>query len=320
MMPPMGWSLADIPDLSGRVAVITGANGGLGLETSQALAAHGARVVMAARNVDRGAAARDRIHEGHPGASLELVELDTASIDSVRAAASRILESHHRLDILVNNAGVMAIPFSRSVDGHELQLATNHLGHFALTALLAPALLRGAASHIVSVTSTGRFLGRRLARGDPPTQASTYGSWAAYGRAKRAAAQLTVELNRRLVAAGTTARALAADPGFARTDLQVRSARESRGLSHRFFERAVRRFGSSAAQGALPQLRAATDPDARGGTLYALRFVVRGGPVPTPYLIRGLGTREAGELWDESERLTGVRFDVEAALAAARRG
>jgi NAD(P)-dependent dehydrogenase (short-subunit alcohol dehydrogenase family) len=316
----VGWSVADIPDQAGRVAVVTGANGGLGFETVRALAGKGAHVVMGVRDLDRGATALERVRAGQPGASLELVALNTASITSVRAAAARILQAHPRIDILVNNAGVMAVPFGLSADGFELQLATNHLGHFALTALLAPALFRADAGRIVSITSTGRFLGRSLRRGDDPGKRAGYGSWAAYGRSKRAAAQLTVELDRRLVAAGAPARALAADPGFARTDLQVRSARESRGLSHRFFEAAVQLVGATPAQGALPQLRAATDPTATGGTLYALRFVVRGGPVPTPYLIPGLGRVEAGELWEASERITGVRFDVAAALEAARWG
>jgi NAD(P)-dependent dehydrogenase (short-subunit alcohol dehydrogenase family) len=314
----VGWSVADIPDLAGRVAVVTGANGGLGFETTRALAARHAHVVMTVRSPERAIAARDQIRVEHPTASLELVQLDTSSLASVRAAAERILEAHRRLDILINNAGVMAVPFGESVDGHELQLATNHLGHFVLTAPLARGLLRAEAARIVSISSTGRFLGGPLRRLDPPVTQSSYSSWAAYGRSKRAAAQLTVELNRRLVASGATARAIAADPGFARTDLQARSARESRGLSHRLIEAAVSLVGSTPSQGALPQLRAATDPAAIGGALYALRFVVRGAPVRTPYLIGGLDPAAAGALWAESERLTGVRFDVDEAVAAAK--
>jgi NAD(P)-dependent dehydrogenase (short-subunit alcohol dehydrogenase family) len=316
----VGWSVADIPDLAGRVAVVTGANGGLGFETTRALAGHRAHVIMAVRSLGRATPARDQIRGQQPAASLELVECDTASLASVRTAAERILDRHRRLDILVNNAGVMAVPFGQSADGHELQLATNHLGHFALTALLAPALLRAEAARIVLITSTGRFLGGPLRAGDPPMTPRSYSSWAAYGRAKRAAAQFAVELNRRVVAAGATARSIAADPGFAHTDLQARSVRESRGLSHRLIEVAVSRMGSTPAQGALPQLRAATDPKAIGGALYALRFVVRGAPVPTPYLIRGLDPAAAGDLWTESERLTGIRFDVAEALEVARFG
>jgi NAD(P)-dependent dehydrogenase (short-subunit alcohol dehydrogenase family) len=174
----MGWTVADMPDLRGRVAVVTGANGGLGFETAVALARRGAHVVMTTRSRDCGEATRGRIVAGHPSASLELATMDTADLASVRRAAAQILDRHRTLDILVNNAGVMAIPFGRSVDGHELQLATNHLGHFALTGLLAPALFRGNASRIVSITSTGRFLGRPPRANDtlaPPR----YGSWAA---------------------------------------------------------------------------------------------------------------------------------------------
>jgi NAD(P)-dependent dehydrogenase (short-subunit alcohol dehydrogenase family) len=315
----MSWNLRDVPDLAGRVAVVTGANGGLGFETARVLAGHGAHVVMAARNPERAAAARARILAEVPRASLQLAGLDTGSLESVRSVATALATEHHRIDILVNNAGVMAVPRGLSHDGHELQLAVNHLGHFALTALLAPNLLRSPAGRVVSITSTGRFIGGPVDPGDPDMTRG-YGSWAAYGRSKLAAAQLTVELQRRLEIAGVggRTRAIAADPGFSRTGLQVRSARESQGLSHRFFEMVVRRIGSTPAHGALPQIRAATDPDAVGGALYGLRLVIRGGCVRVPYLVRGLEPASTRALWELSEHVTGVRFDLPAALAAAR--
>ncbi len=306
----MAWTLDDIPDLAGRTAVVTGANGGLGFETARALARRGAHVVMAVRSVEKGEAARAAIVSEIPGASLGLVGLDLASIASVREAGADIAARHRVVDVLVNNAGVMAIPFRRTVDGHEMQLAVNHLGHFALTASLMPALLRSPAGRVVSVTSTGRFLGRTI---DPrnPTMDRGYGPWRSYGRAKLAAAQFTVELDRRLAAAGAPIRALAADPGFARTDLQANSAREKPGRSQRFFDASVRRFGSTPAHGALPQIRAATDPRAKGGALYGLALVMRGGPVRVPYLSPFLGQKDRATLWAVSERETGVRFDVE---------
>jgi len=313
----MAWTTDDIPDLAGRTAVVTGANGGLGFETARALARRGAHVVMAVRSVEKGEAARAAIAREIPGASLELVGLDLASGASVREAGAKIVARHPVVDILVDNAGVMAIPFRRSVDGHEMQFAVNHLGHFALTALLMPALLRSEAGRVVSVTSTGRFLGRTV---DPrnPTMEKGYGPWRSYGRAKLAAAQFTVELDRRLVAAGAPVRALAADPGFARTDLQAKSAREKPGRSQRFFDASVRRFGSTPAHGALPQIRAATDQRAKGGALYGLRFVMRGAPVRFPYLSPFLGERSRATLWEVSERETGMPFDVEEMVRAAR--
>ncbi len=316
----MSWSARDIPDLTGRVAVVTGANGGLGFETVRALAGRGAHVVMAARNPERAAAARDWIIAEHPRASLELAELDTGSLASVRAAAVALATAHHRIDILVNNAGVMAVPRGLSADGHELQLAVNHLGHFALTAQLAPNLLRSPDARVVSITSTGRFLGRPVDPGDPG-MTRRYSSWGAYGRSKLAAAQLTVELQRRLDAAGAGgAKAIAADPGFSRTGLQVRSASESRGISHRVIEAFVERMGSKPADGAVPQVRAATDPDAVGGALYGLRWVIWGSCVRRPYLVRSVEPAATRQLWELSEDLTGVRFDVAAALALARSG
>ncbi len=315
----MAWSVSEIPDLRGRIAVVTGANGGLGFETVRALAGAGAHVVMAVRDPERGAAARARLLDAIPGASLEIVALDVASLASVRDGAAAILAGHPRVDILVNNAGVMAIPRGLSADGQELQLATNHLGHFALTALLLPALVRSDRGRIVSVTSTGRFLGRTVDPSDV-AMAGGYDPWRAYGRAKLAACQLTIELDRRLVAAGAPVRALAADPGFAHTDLQARSAREARGLTQRFFDVTVGWFGSSPAQGATPQIRAATDPAARGGALYALRFLLRGAPVRWPYMVWGLGDRSRAALWAVSERETGVPFDVAAIVREARAG
>jgi len=311
----MGWTTADIEDLTGRVAVVTGASGGLGLETTRELARHGAHVVMAVRSPDKAAAVRDALIAEIPGASLEIVTLDLASLASVRDAADAILAAHPAVDILVCNAGVMGIPYAETADGFEMQLGVNHLGHFALTAHLAPALLRSRAARVVTVTSAGRFLGRPI---DPTDlQMRRYHAWRAYGRSKLADLQFAVALSRRLAAAGSPARACSADPGFSHTDLQARSAREASGFSHRFFETTVGWFGTTPATGALPQLRAATDPHATGGTLYGLRFVVGGSPVRNPYGVRGMGERDLAAMWGISEAATGVRFDVDALARAA---
>jgi NAD(P)-dependent dehydrogenase (short-subunit alcohol dehydrogenase family) len=312
----MGWTTADIPDQTGRIAVVTGANGGLGLETARELARKGAHVVMAVRDREKAAAARDSIAREIPGASLELVALDLGSLASVRAAADAILARHPVIDILVNNAGVMGIPYRETADGFEMQLGVNHLGPFALTALLAPVLLRSSGARVVSVTSTGRFLGRPIDPADLSME-RRYDPWRAYGRSKLANLQFAVELNRRLAAAGLPAKACAADPGMSHTDLQARSAREMRGLSQRFFDAAAGRVGTSPAHAALPQLRAAADPGAAGGALYALRFVLGGPPVRNRYLVRGMKPADLAAMWGVSERTTGIRFDVDGMVRAA---
>ncbi len=205
----------------------------------------------------------------------------------------------------------MAIPYRTTADGFEMQFGVNHLGHFALTALLMPALLRAERGRVVTVTSTGRFFGGTVDPADP-TMERRYGAWRAYGRSKLSNLQFAVELDRRLKAAGARAIAASADPGFSRTELQVTSAREQPGLSQRFFEAAVAFGGASAARGALPQLRAATDPSVRGGELFALQFLIGGSPVAFPKVSRALRPAELATMWAVSERETGVPFDVAA--------
>jgi NAD(P)-dependent dehydrogenase (short-subunit alcohol dehydrogenase family) len=304
----MPWTTADIPDQTGRVAVVTGANGGLGLEVARELAGKGSHVVMAARDQAKAEAARAAIGREVPGASLELRPLDLASLASVQEAAAAILATHPKVDILVNNAGVMAIPEGRTEDGFEMQLGVNHLGHFALTAQLLPALLRSGGARVVSVTSTGRHAGRPLDPGNPHLH-GRYDPWRAYGQSKLANLHFALELERRFRAAGTPARSIVAHPGFTSTDLQARSVRETGGgLSQRFFHSAVRRFGMTPAHGALPLLRAATDPAAAGGALYTPRWVNWGPPVRRPILGRSRNAAAMATLWEVSERETGVRF------------
>jgi NAD(P)-dependent dehydrogenase (short-subunit alcohol dehydrogenase family) len=306
----MAWTAAKIPNQSGAVAVVTGANGGLGLEVARELARKGGLVVMAARDQAKAEAAVASIRDEVPGASLELQPLDLASQASVREAAKRVLAGHGRIDILVNNAGLMAIPEQRTEDGFEMQLAVNHLGHFTLTALLLPALLASDGARVVSVTSTGRHAGRPL---DPanPHLAGSYEPWRAYGQAKLATTHFALELDRRFRAAGTPARSIVVHPGFANTDLQARSVRETGGgRSQRFFRAAVRRYGMTPAQGALPLLRAATDPGAVGGALYTPRWVNWGPPVRRPLLRRTRDRDAMTTLWQVSERETGTTFDV----------
>ncbi|HTE62931.1 MAG TPA: oxidoreductase [Solirubrobacteraceae bacterium] len=305
----MTWTAADIPDQAGRTAVVTGANGGLGLETARALASAGAHVVMAVRNLDKATEAVTDIRRGAPESSLEVVALDLASQASVRAAAEQILAAHETLDILVNNAGVMGIPERRTVDGFELQFAVDHLGHWALTALLMPALLRADAARIVTVTSTAHHIGRAVDPANPNLEGK-YGPWRAYGQAKLANYHFGIGLQRRLEEAGAPAASLIAHPGLSNTDLQAVSVRETGGgRSQRFFHRLAGSTGMSPEEGARPQLRAATDPAAKGGEFYAPRFFNNGPPVRRPILRPGADTAIA-RLWEVSERETGLTIDV----------
>jgi NAD(P)-dependent dehydrogenase (short-subunit alcohol dehydrogenase family) len=306
----VSWGLTDIPNQSGRTAVVTGANGGLGLETARALAMAGAEVVIAARNPARAAEAKKSIQASAPEAALTVVPLDLGSLDSVRDAATQILAIHERLDLLVNNAGVMGIPQQRTADGFEMQLGVDHLGHFALTARLMPALLRAPAARVVTVTSTAHHIGRAVDP-DNPNLDGRYGPWRAYGQAKLANFHFALGLDRLLRKAGKPAASLVAHPGLSNTELQAVSVAETGGgLSQRFFLTLARRVGMSPAEGALSQLRAATDPGATGGELYGPLFVNNGPPVRKPILRRLGMSRAIDRLWQVSERETGVRMEL----------
>jgi NAD(P)-dependent dehydrogenase (short-subunit alcohol dehydrogenase family) len=311
----VSWTVADIPDQTGRIAVVTGANGGLGLETARALAGAGAHVVMAARNQEKAAQALADIRAGLPDASLEVVELDLSSQASVREAADQILAAHASLDLLVNNAGVMGIPERATVDGFEMQLGTNHLGHYALTARLLAALLAAPAARVVTVTSTAHHMGRAVDPANPHLH-GRYGPWRAYGQSKLANFHFGLGLEKLLRAADARTASLLAHPGLSNTDLQAVSVEETGGgASQRFFHTMAGRTGMSPAQGALPQLRAATDPAARGGEFYVPRFVNNGPPVRRPILRRMGLDRAIARLWEVSERETGLKLDPAQPLA-----
>lgn len=310
----MSFTARDIPDQAGRVAVVTGANSGLGLATTRALARSHAHVVMAVRDLDKAARARDEVLAAVPDASLEIVPLDLASLASVEDAAAAIRAQHDRVDLLINNAGVMATPRTTTIDGFELQLATNHLGHFVLTARLLPALAAGAPSRVVSVTSFARMMGTPVSPRDPHLE-RRYEPWWAYGRSKLANAHFGIELHRRLGAAGAPIASLVAHPGLASTDLQARGVRTTGSVGHRFWYAVARAAGMPPERGALPQIRAATDPRATSGEVYAPRFLSSGAPVVRP-VGPWMGARgPARTLWEVSEAETGVRFDVAELLA-----
>lgn len=313
----MSWTIEDIPDLSASVAVVTGANGGLGFESAQALAGAGAHVVMAARNREKAEEAADEIRAAHAAASLEIVELDLGSLASVKSAAESILANHRSIDIQLNNAGLMAMPERQTDDGFEMQLGVNHLGHWALTGHLLPAVLRADAARVVTVTSTAHHMGRALDP-DNPHLHGKYSPWKAYGQSKLANYHFALGLQRQFDAAHARAASLVAHPGLANTGLQTATVAEGgTGASGNFFHWLAAHTGMSPARGALPQLRAATDPKAEGGQMYAPRFGNTGAPVRRP-ILRRIGLDKAiATLWTVSERETGVSVDVAAATSAA---
>src|SRR5271163_825918 len=302
------WTTADIPDQTGRTAIITGANTGLGYETAVALAGQGARVVLAVRNLDKGKQAATRIAEAHPGATVELQELDLTSLASIRAAAEQLRADHDRIDLLINNAGVMWTPKSTTADGFELQFGTNHLGHFALTGLLLDRLLPVPGSRVVTVSSIGHRL-RAAIHFDDLQWERSYSRVAPYGQSKLANLLFTYELQRRLAArAKPTTMALAAHPGTSNTEL-VRNLPA-------VLRPAVVVFGplvfQNAAMGALPTLRAATDPDAEGGQYYGPDGLgeQRGHPKLVSSSRQSHDEDLQRRLWKVSEELTGVRYPV----------
>jgi NAD(P)-dependent dehydrogenase (short-subunit alcohol dehydrogenase family) len=318
----MTWSEDDIPDQSGRTAVVTGANGGLGLETARALAAKGAHVVMAVRDQAKAEAAVEEIRSHAPDASLELVALDLGDQSSVRAAAAAIAERHPSVDLLVNNAGLMAMPERQTADGYEMQLGVNHLGHWTLTADLLAPLVRAADAgrrpRVVTVTSVARFTGGPVDPGNPHLR-GRYEPWRAYGQAKLANYHFGLGLQQRFEGAGVDVASLLAHPGLTNSDLQARTHREGgAGFLGAFFDKLTDVAGMSTRAGARMQLRAATDPGAEGGELYAPAFASFGPAVERPVLRRWDLQRCIDQLWALSERETGVALDVDAAVRQAR--
>ncbi|WP_062294502.1 SDR family NAD(P)-dependent oxidoreductase [Demequina phytophila] len=314
----MTWTSADIPDLTGRIAVVTGANGGLGLACTTALARAGAHVVMAARDTAKTDDARAAVLAQVPEASLEHVPVDLGSQASVRDAAAAIAATHPRIDLLLANAGVMAMPERRTEDGFETQLAVNHLGHWTLLSRLLPSLVAAPAARIVTTTSIARLNAEAVDPANPHLE-GRYDDWRSYGRSKLAALQLAFGLDDALRAAATPARALCAHPGISRTDLQKRTVREGGGgRQGPFWEAYAEQRGMHPDEGALPQLRAATDPHARGGTLWGPRWGLSGPPTRRFLLRRAAIEAGIPALWEASIALTGERMDVEAAAAAAR--
>ena len=304
----MSWTTASIPDLSGRLALVSGASSGLGLETCRALAAHGATVLMACRSLQRGEAARQALLPDLNGGALDLLDLDLADLASVRRAAAEVGERYGRLDLLINNAGVMAPPRTLSRDGFELQFATNHLGHFVLTLLLLPLLRQSPAARVVHVTSGAQYFGR-IAFDDLQGE-QRYDRWSAYSQSKLANVMTAVELQQRLQAEGSGVLSLAAHPGLARTNLQPTSVAMNGSPIEAFAYRLMGPLFQSAAMGALPQLYAATAPEATPAGHYGPDQLggMKGYPKPVRMAPAAQDASLRQRLWTVSEELGGVGF------------
>jgi NAD(P)-dependent dehydrogenase (short-subunit alcohol dehydrogenase family) len=307
------WTSEQIPDQHGRIAVVTGANSGLGLATARELARHGARVVLACRDTEKGARALREIETAAPGAQLELAALDLGDLASVEAFAEGFRSSHDGLDLLIDNAGVMAPPRRQTADGFELQLGTNHLGHFALAGRLIGALEGRADARVVTLSSNAHKMGR--IDFDDLQSERRYNRWRAYGQSKLADLMFALELDRRLRAAGSTVKSVAAHPGYAATNLQSAAAPL---LDRLVMQAANPILAQSADRGALPTLYAATYPGLAAGSYVGPDGIgeFRGHPHLVSPNRAARDEDVAARLWSVSEELTGVRFELGAGAAA----
>lgn len=303
------WTAEQMPSLDGKVAVVTGANSGIGWEASRELARCGAHVVLACRDANRGQAAVERLLSSVPNASVELQSLDVSSLESVRAFAHSL--PHDRVDLLVNNAGVMAIPKRQTADGFEMQLGTNHLGHFALTGLLLPRLLASNAARVVNVSSNAHKMGRM--NFDDLMSDKKYKTWSVYGQSKLANLLFTSELQRRADLAGLSLLSVACHPGYASTNLfAVGPQMQGSGFVEKVMVTFTNLFAQSAEMGALPTLYAATSADMQGGDYVGPGglFGMVGHPKKCGRSAAAQDVEAAKRLWEVSVELTGVGFDA----------
>lgn len=300
-MTKSNWNAEHLPDQSGRVAIVTGANSGIGFETARVLANKGATVVMACRNLSKANPKADVIRADHPSGTVEVMELDLSDLDSVRRFADAFRASHARLDLLINNAGIMVPPYGKTAQGFETQIGVNHLGHFALTGQLLDLIVSTPGSRVVTVSSVAHYLGK-IDFADLNWE-NGYRAQAAYGQSKLANLLFTYELQRRLAAAGKDTLAVAAHPGWTETNLQEHAG------AVKFLNRF---FAQQPLMGALPTLYAATESDVRGAEYYGPNGLLEmnGPPKRVRSNRRSHDQNVARRLWDVSENLTGTRFTI----------
>lgn len=298
------WTSDSIPDQRGRTVVVTGSNTGIGFETASALAARGASVILAVRDVTKGKAAAEKITSSHPRADVTVEQLDLSSLESIRSAAERLGKRRPAVDVLINNAGITHAPRDQTDDGFERVFGTNHLGHFALTGLLLPSMLEVPGSRVVTVSALAHQQTRGI-RFDDLQREQSHNAWQVYAESKLANLLFTNELQRRLAGANTIA--VAAHPGLSRSDL----GRDAPRLQKALFRVIEITLLQSTAMGALPSLRAATDPGVNGGEYYGpARRGIRGYPVLAETAATARDSEAATRLWEVSQQLTKIQFPV----------
>ncbi len=303
------WTTADIPDFTGKTIIVTGGNSGLGYESVKALAMKGAHVILTSRTQKKGAEAKQKLEKEINKGTIEILTLDLADLSSVKEFAIAINRKFKTIDVLLNNAGIMMTPYQLTKDGFESQFGTNHLGHFALTALMKERLLNTPGSRIVNVSSNAHKYGKMDWENLMFESGKGYAPLKAYGRSKLANLLFTYELDRRLQAAGSSSKALAAHPGTSKTNL-------ARYVENKFvfklFSPFLALMAQPASQGALPQLRAATDPKTQGSEYYGPDGLnqIKGYPVKVDSSKASYNAEDAQKLWDISEQLTGIRFQI----------
>lgn len=306
------WDASNIPDLTGKVMIVTGANSGIGFDAARAFARNGAQVILASRSMEKAEAALRQIQNEISNAKAEIIQLDLTSLVSIRKFAEAFKSKYQRLDVLLNNAGIMMVPYSKTEDGFERQFGTNHLGHFALTGLLLDVLLVTSGARVVNVSSNGHHSGKMDFDNLMFENGKDYSPVASYGRSKLANILFTYELQRRFEAAEVNASALAAHPGASATNLGSHLV-----AGDSFIWRLLFRLGMLLTQpsemGALPSIRASVDPQAKGGEYYGPNGFMefRGYPVVVKSNTASHNEADAHRLWEESERLTGVQYQFE---------
>lgn len=299
------WTIDNIPDLTGKVIIVTGGNSGLGYESVKAFAAKGAEVVLASRSVDNGNKAKTDIEKSHPVGNIVTMQLDLSDLNSIRKFSAKFHEKYKRLDVLLNNAGIMTTPYFLTKDGFEAQMGTNHLGHFALTGLLFDLLKKTPDSRIVNVSSSAHKQGKMDFDNLLFEEGKGYSPIKSYGRSKLSNLLFTYELQRKLEHSGMHSIAVAAHPGVAQTNL-------ARYLDGKFWFKLLmpvfKLISQDQAQGALPQIRASVDPNVKGGQYYGPHRGMKGDPVVVESNAASHNKKDAKRLWEVSEKLTGVHF------------
>lgn len=303
------WTQENIPDQTGKIVIVTGANSGLGFESTKTLAAKGASVVMAVRNIAKGEKARQEILQEQPQARLDVMTLDNADLSSVEAFANEFKQHYDRLDILLNNAGIMAVPYQETADGFEMQLGVNHLAHFALTGLLLEVIINTPKARIHNVTSSANFIG--AINFDDLMGKENYSRWGAYGQSKLANVFFTFELHKKLRAAGLDTIANVSHPGLVIGHLQANSMEQS-GTGYENIAYQISRLflARDISVGVRPMLYAMTAPEAQSGVLYGPKYFHHLGDVTDVQANKAAYDNQALQrFWDISEELTGVTFD-----------